>query len=811
MNCYVAIVRRSDAVAIPTAESLEPYLVRKPSSAATWLSANGRFCVISFQVSASVPNTRLFIDNERALTFDGFPDISKPIEDPQAELGNTLFVELRDNPRTLHHRLSGEYSLVYVNGSKLNVSSSLGGSHAVYYTANKDLVAFANRGPLLLSLQSVSTDLSSDASSWLCFQGYVGSDLTPFESIRKLPLGATAEVDETLRLDIRVPTYRDIVDPRIQELFAEDPSAALEESCLETLGYVERVKAFYGSLPMRVRLSGGKDSRLVLAMLVKAGLITSSTSIMTRGTLYSPEVLAAQDVCSAIGFDRHEILRPPVTSDFEVSLQVLTNSLNYCEGNLSLYDFMGIEDRRELNVCGHQLVLRPGAYQGCRTTSLAEFIEDATVARFHDPWSLLRDEHRDHIRSDFARTFTRYEEEGAPLCELGDLFLLRDRLLNWAAVVNNADYYSGPLTNPLLLPEVFRFAFSLPLEVRGLEVPNFAWMRICEPRFAGIPFADDTWKPALFDKLRELRVDASGQARSITAYQSDRSFPNLSNPLLPSLKVGSFRMLQPLMRDLLNEHRDGMSEYLDTERLDRILGENLNPVLRELYCMMGVYTDLLLRAYGKALFHRDSNSSIAQELQDRSKSPQRCTVGSSGTDSENIVDRYEETITRHELCVATYVREVQRMRDDRLAKERPRSNRSHPEGFEGEFVVRLPATRVRQVRIDPIEASTGEFELRGAKLLIGEETTDVPFLDVGDYHNIINATVVESSSNHIRFRAVGGNRPWLALKGLSALDLSAAPTAELLVRLKTDRGRRITVYWDIGDGYNSRDCVRVDW
>jgi hypothetical protein len=698
-----------------------------------------------------------------------------------------------------------------VDGGQVLVTCSLGGSHAVYYTVNQDFIAFSNRAPLLLALPSTADELSTDASSWLCYQGYIGGTLTPFKEIKKLPSGAIAKVDEDANLIIQIAKYRDILDPRIQELFSENPAVAFEETCWKMVDYLERFTAYYDSMPLHVRLSGGKDSRLVLALLLKAGLENTISSIMTRGPSYSPEVLAAQDVCKAIGYENHEIRRPAPNSITEISFQMIVNTINYTEGNLSLYDFMGIHPRKETSVCGHQLTLRPGAYKNCRQSSFEAFVEDATIARFHDPLSVLRGVYLERIQSDFAQTFCRYREEGAALTEFGDLHLLRDRLQNWAAVFNNADYYSGPLTNPLLLPEVLRFAFSMPAEARSLEMPHYVWMKFCDARLPGIPFADDAWKPRLFHKLSALGMSVDPGERTVIAYQSHGSFPDLANPLIPSLKLSYFHALRPVMRGLLKEQKDRVSEYLDVKRLDDLLTEHRDPTLGELYCTMGVYADLLLRAYGKALFRRSESSAVAEELRDRSKGALAHGTTVEEGNRQGVTDQHENALMQHELCVAALVRETQRIRDENAVKTRAQSHTPSQGAFDGHFVVKLPKKEIRQVRIDPMNERRGIIELSAVVLMTGPETRHIRFLEPGDYLNIINAEVLSTTDSQISFRAIGDNRPWLALKDLHNLDLSQGDSAELFVRMRTTRGCQITVYWDVGNGYNSEDCARINF
>lgn len=60
---FLAFVRVNDTTTFPTADILDPYLVRRPSSSEKGCSQDGRFCVFTFQVCARTARTNLhFID-----------------------------------------------------------------------------------------------------------------------------------------------------------------------------------------------------------------------------------------------------------------------------------------------------------------------------------------------------------------------------------------------------------------------------------------------------------------------------------------------------------------------------------------------------------------------------------------------------------------------------------------------------------------------------------------------------------------------------------------------------------------------------
>ncbi len=222
----------------------------------------------------------------------------------------------------------------YTDG-KLHIGANLGGSHGVYYTINDHLVAFSNRSPLLLKLPYVSDAVDTQSSAWKCYQGYISGTGTPFKEIRKMPIGSTFSIDSKLNVEERKTTYQDLNQNAIREKFEANPLEAYESLFDGICDYMHSFKQRYPNLKFHVPLSGGKDSRLILSFLLKAGLQEDIESVWTHGPLYSPEVVSSQEVCKRLKLPPPDIRRPAVVTHTNVSAHLIINTQNLLEGNLS--------------------------------------------------------------------------------------------------------------------------------------------------------------------------------------------------------------------------------------------------------------------------------------------------------------------------------------------------------------------------------------------------------------------------------------------------------------------------------------------
>lgn len=652
MNVFLVIVWKGrPGPGIQPADHTD-LLLRDPTRMESWRSESGRTEVASFMHWPDMvrPRTYLLRDGRGVLTFDGFPDTGGDLSSPELSARAMMDAARRDL-----RSLTGEFSLAWAEDDRVQVYTNPGGTHAVYWTETPDLIAFSNRLPLLLALPGVPQDLDPGAVQWLCYQGFVQRGATLFRAVRMLPSGAVATASPGEGVRVSEFSYSDWMGDAAPLGDRPDPGAlrrAFAAHCDEMTGYLHRMHAFYGSPDIQLPLSGGKDSRLILALLMKAGLKDSIRQIYTNGPLYAPDVLSAQAVAEKVRLSGiHCIRRPdPVPSAVSLGMDAVVTSVNITGGQLSTHDLCGVApEKGELVIGGHQSI-RDAWFLPCPSDSLDGFCSALFSRHFHDPLCLLGPEVRKPFQEAFAGIFRPWHQsEGAPLDVLAELFALRERHVRWVAVISTGAYTGSPVSNPLMHERLYRRTLSLPVNYRHQELYHYMMTATAAPELVAVPFADQQWP----GRLREL-LGAAFDVPMTVPFRSSRHFPSLSNPYLPPRKLAYYEMLKPFMLFLAEKHRDFLEPHLSMERIRMAMAPNPQVLVPELLCGMGLYTALLVAEFGTALFRRSENRQIAALLdgETRGKGPE-------AVDARSPREVLGEALEAHEKSIAAFVRETQ--------------------------------------------------------------------------------------------------------------------------------------------------------
>jgi hypothetical protein len=647
MNVFVAVWSKGPGLALDE-EAVQRLLPAPPVATASWRSHDRRVHILSAIIGPPPAGAQPIESG------DGWGAVTDGILLPRDESAlegrpDWLLRHLRSLDGHRGFAGLGEYALAWSDGRSLYARSNVGCSHNLYIAETSHGVAISNRSVCLLGVDGVGTELDAHAVRWKAFQGYVGGRRTAFAAVRKLPNGVELTISPRGEVEKRPATVASLADPALRENFLRRPRELFENALDDLARYMARVHRALGAKPIDLPLSGGKDSRAIFALLLHAGLRDEIASIWTRGTLYSPEVLAAQDLCRAASFHGHEVRRPPHISPARVSAGTMVRTLDLGEGMLSLFDFCAIDPHATFRFQGHELGLRAGRFAKCRTASLEQFVEDA-LGTWSDPLGVGRA--TAELRSELRALFEEEHARGTPVEDLGDAYAVFHRLPDWAGVINAVDYCSGPISNPLLERRAVELAFSVPARFRRGELFHYLTLLHAFPPFLDVPFADQKWPPGLADRLLELGIDAA--PRTPPPYRSRPFFPNLRNPYVPNFKLIYYRRMRPLMLLLLDKHRDFFEPLLDVEKLaERLRGVD-DPSFQHLYVSLGVYSAILLREYGGNLFDRTRRADVVTDLQEKLDETAEA-VG----DEERSGDRvWLDLLERHERALAELMREA---------------------------------------------------------------------------------------------------------------------------------------------------------
>jgi hypothetical protein len=291
------------------------------------------------------------------------------------------------------------------------------------------------------------------------------------------------------------------------------------------------LRSFSGRV--RLSLTGGKDSRLCLALAKAAGL-EHRIGTVTTGAVDSPEVQCAAAVAEAAGFS-HKHAGPPVTI-----AQVLAGNAPFNPDAVwrrlrqHAYRFEAIvcpwdgmtdplrSTRVNVKGFGGELYRGPGGHakrfkreHPTTVEAMANMFVD--YHQPHDPLKVLRPDEV-AFQAEWLKSWVHDEVKRVRFDLAPEKFYVDYRLGHWNGPLGQSTPWRINV-NPLLLPTATRKILELPLEIRGSERFHFEVMRRAAPELVAVPFLNDVWAPEIaadseIDLPREpypTAVEASGR------------------------------------------------------------------------------------------------------------------------------------------------------------------------------------------------------------------------------------------------------------------------------------------------------------
>jgi asparagine synthase (glutamine-hydrolysing) len=269
--------------------------------------------------------------------------------------------------------------------------------------------------------------------------------------------------------------------------------------------------------PIELSLTGGKDSRLVAAALVAAGIPVRSR---THGFADHPDVVIGAEVARRLGIE-HEV-RVPTTPGQKVDvLGRIRATVLVADGMLSAFENVGRPDPAVSPVTtagGHGGELLRGGYAetaaGRRATGLrgAEVLRRLTTRNL----GLLRR----GTAARYVASLTPWTGAlaRAPLQALDDFYLV-NRAGRWSAAARQAYLLRETLAQPLFDERVVRAARAVPLPVRTSGELSRAVLAELSPALTDVPLAGKApagERPASFDWRRQYGDEIASFLRDYT-------------------------------------------------------------------------------------------------------------------------------------------------------------------------------------------------------------------------------------------------------------------------------------------------------
>jgi hypothetical protein len=248
--------------------------------------------------------------------------------------------------------------------------------------------------------------------------------------------------------------------------------------------------------PILLQLSGGRDSRLVLAAALAAGVEFDAVS---TGTPAVPDVRVARQLCEQLGIPHRLLPRDP-----EGALHRRTREMGRVVGLASAGTF-SIEDAAGYPIAqsagplplwlggqgGEIARAFYGRREGTRPEALARQLFE-TVARSVE---LLSSPGKERLRREVGRAVDQKVDAGVALDDVFDLFYLFNRMGTWSASgFGCVEYAKGDSITPLWCRRLLDHQLApRPAERVGARF-HAATLEELSPQLARAPFAE-AWDP----------------------------------------------------------------------------------------------------------------------------------------------------------------------------------------------------------------------------------------------------------------------------------------------------------------------------
>jgi hypothetical protein len=351
---------------------------------------------------------------------------------------------------------------------------------------------------------------------WLAYSPYPVGLRTGFEGVEVLPTGAWAEIAPERGMSVREPSTAPWYAPE----YAHGNRGAMIDMLRADVTCSVRAALAIPDRAHLANLTGGKDSRLVLAVMLDEG-VAHEFEFRTWGRPDLADVVVAKQIAERFGL-RHAVnARDPRPGE-----PPRTEAAESAEGNRELTirrkvgSWSGTRNVREpgialpprtdrvlLSGIGGE-VLRTNFPGSGRLLSMDELERFAQDGLGFGSAGILKPEARDYYDREVRRSLLDGFAYGDQPQDAVDAFYVRSRLRRWFGTIQEAD--EAARVFPLYSTAGIRAAFAIGASDRQAEWLHFTLMRQACDALVWMPFDKGGWDPRLLSERMENDVPATG-------------------------------------------------------------------------------------------------------------------------------------------------------------------------------------------------------------------------------------------------------------------------------------------------------------
>lgn len=441
-------------------------------------------------------------------------------------------------------KTTGEWSLLSISSTgDLHAAMAWPGGEHLYYGCLDGVLVISNRAFLCAAAlhQNIPTP-NPFFVGWLLTENhaFLSDDGTPFPDIHALHPLKTLEVK-------RGATQYELHE----RPWPKDPERRSYDQLLDELARRVEVLQRLPQVPFRFSLTGGRDSRLILAGLVKANCFDKLRSCYLIAAEDHPDVIIGKMLADHYGqsFECHsrEASTRTIWEDLEIH-QFQT------EFGIHFWDSKGILSRpregRMGGAYGEMFFSHFKWHQYFGWTGVAAVYESNG---YIDPDGILTDRARDHFRQQIRTWWQKRRDEGLLPNQIRDRLHRDGRMWRWVGqgrlAVNLGSINTNPIASPAMLDKYLAMTYP---ERRDGRI-HYELMHRADPWIPEQPFA------------------GKGFAKSLTGHaQRTMKFPAVKRTPAPQMTLWQTQR-EELSNYLLSPSKSNFFDLVDKRRLEKRL------------------------------------------------------------------------------------------------------------------------------------------------------------------------------------------------------------------------------------------------
>ena len=539
MHSFVLIARKAGGTVAPHVHEFlsradTPELHFEPESHIRWSDTAGAVHFAGWQAGTDLfeMGSHWKVDDFGLTAFAGRPLPSEGSWGTDDSWAAQLASRFRRRPLAQSlEDLRGGWSAVSVGSDGRGcITSDPLGFEILYLAETSDFTAISNRAPLAARLitQAGHDPLRDPLGvGWLVHSGYLIGDATGFEGVRAIAAGRWVQLDPATGATVRTWSedpwffgdtgHTDDVDELIV-LVRDDIASALK--AMVDLPASQHV----------ADITGGKDSRLILALLIAEGL-ADRLQFQTGGAPSAPDVMIATDIANRFRL-KHNAFPLGRSSSFDAEERLRTHVFRVA-GMLGAWDLLSpMPSLRRVHISGGSGEILRTNYSGypLELSSADEVLRVFQTAMQFDSLGLLNRDVREHFDREAAASLLASQDRVREPLDLIDVFYLRNRWRRWLGTGQDTDFQNRLF--PLHSLVGVRTGFAIGARRRRNDFIPFEVIRRCSPALAKVPLAGAPWADELLQDLPDaeefrtampapLPADTEPQQRPQRSWQAE--------------------------------------------------------------------------------------------------------------------------------------------------------------------------------------------------------------------------------------------------------------------------------------------------